>query len=262
MKRILTIVLTFCAFIAAMACGSNDPEVDGTTGATEQTDGEGEGSAKGKMLVIYFSRADENWQVGYVERGNTAIMVDYIKELTDVDVFEIVPVVAYPAVYDECTAYVTEEINENRRPAYKGDITNLNDYETIFVGGPIWWGRPPMLFRTFFEAHPELDGKTIIPFGTHGGSGVGSYATLIKEYYPNATVLESLGISGSSIRNASSKTTVENWLKKLGVDKQSTAIRNVRTRAASDGVSYALNGMRSNGQRGIQIRNGNKYIKR
>ena len=262
MKKILTLALTFCAFIVAMACGSNDPEVDGMTGATEQTGGEGEGSAKGKMLVIYFSRADENWQVGYVERGNTAIMVDYIKDLADVDAFEIVPEVAYPAVYSECTAYVTEEINDNRRPTYKGDIDRLADYQTVFVGGPIWWGRPPMLFRTFFEAHPELDGKTIIPFGTHGGSGVGSYSTLIKEYYPNATVLESLGISGSSIRNASSKTTVENWLKKLGVDKQSTAIRNVRTRAADNGVSYTLNGMRSNGQRGIQIKDGNKYINR
>ena len=142
MKKLLTITLTFCTFIVAMACGSNEPDVDGTTGATEQTGGD-EGTAKGKMLVIYFSRADENWQVGYVERGNTAIMVDYIKELADVDVFEIVPVVAYPAVYDECTAYVTEEINENRRPAYKDDITNLADYETIFIGGPIWWGRPP-----------------------------------------------------------------------------------------------------------------------
>ena len=261
MKKLLTITLTFCAFVVAMACGSNEPEVDGMTGATEQTSGD-EGAAKGKMLVVYFSRADENWQVGYVERGNTAIMVDYIKDLADVDVFEIVPVEAYPAVYEECTAYVTEEINENRRPAYKNDITNLADYETVFIGGPIWWGRPPMLFRTFFEAHPELDGKTIIPFGTHGGSGVGSYATLIKEYYPNATVLESLGISGSSIRNASSKTTVENWLKKLGVDKQSTAIRNVRTRAPDNGVSYSLNGMRSNNQRGIQIRNGQKYMSR
>ena len=200
--------------------------------------------------------------MGYVERGNTAIMVDYIKDLADVDVFEIVPEVAYPAVYSECTAYVTEEINDNRRPTYKGDIDRLADYQTVFVGGPIWWGRPPMLFRTFFEAHPELDGKTIIPFGTHGGSGVVSYSTLIKEYYPNATVLESLGISGSSIRNASSKTTVENWLKKLGFDKQSTAIRGVRTRANGDGISYTLNGNRSNGQRGIQIKNGNKHIKR
>ena len=93
MKKLLTLALTFCAFIVAMACGSNEPEVDGTTGATEQPGSE-EGTAKGKMLVVYFSRADENWQVGYVERGNTAIMVDYIKELADVDVFEIVPVVA------------------------------------------------------------------------------------------------------------------------------------------------------------------------
>ena len=69
--------------------------------------------------------------------------------------------------------------------------------------------RPPMIIRTFMEAHPELADKTIIPFGTHGGSGVGSYTTLIKEYFPNATVLESLGIAGVSIRDASSKQTVE-----------------------------------------------------
>ncbi len=261
MKKVLALALTFCAVNVAMACGSNDPELDGTTGATELTGGNGDGSAKGKMLVIYFSRAGYNWQVsdngqltdnvGWVERGNTAIMVDYIKELADVDVFELIPEVAYPENYRECTEYVTDEINRNNRPRYKNDITNLDDYETIFVGGPIWWARPPMLFRTFFENHPELDGKVIIPFGTHGGSGVSSYTSLVNEYYPNANVLESLGISGSSIRNASSKTTVENWLKKLGVDKQSTAIISVRTRTVNNGISYSLNGMRSNNKQGL-----------
>ena len=262
MRKLLTITLALSAFIVALACGSNDPEVDGTTGATEVTGGEGEGAAKGKMLVVFFSRADENWQVGYVERGNTAIMVDYIKELADVDVFEIVPEVAYPAVYDECTAYVTQEINENRRPKYKNDITNIADYETIFIGGPVWWARPPMLFRTFFEAHPELDGKTFIPFGTHGGSGVGSYKTLIQEYFPNATILESLGIPGSDIRDASSKTEVENWLKSLGVDKESTGVQSARTRTANVGRKYALNGQPANGQRGIYIQDNKKYVNR
>ena len=98
-----------------------------------------------------------------------------------------------------------QAVHECRKesPKYKNDITNIAaDYETIFIGGPIWWGQPPMIIRTFFEAHPELDGKTIIPFGTHGGSGVGSYKTVIQEYFPKATILESLGISGSSIRNA------------------------------------------------------------
>ena len=260
MKKLMTIALALCAVIAALACGSNDPDVDGTTGATEQTGGDGEGTAKGKMLVVYFSRADENWQVGYVERGNTAIMVDYIKDLADVDVFEIVPETAYPQGYEDTKTVATAEFNNGTRPAIKNDITNIADYETIFIGGPIWWARPPMIFRTFFEAHPELDGKTIIPFGTHGGSGVGSYKTLIQEYYPNATILESLGISGASIRDAASKTTVESWLKKLGVDKQSTGIQSARTRTPNNGRKYALNGQPANGQSGIYIQDNKKFI--
>ncbi len=263
MKKLLTITFALCAFMVALACGSNDPEVDGMTGATEQTGGDGEGTAKGKMLVVYFSRADENWQVGYVERGNTAIMVDYIKELADVDVFEIVPEVPYPAAYDECIAYVNNiEIPQNLRPKYKNDITNIADYETIFVGGPIWWGKPPMIIRTFLEAHPELKDKTLIPFGTHGGSGVGSYTTLLKEYFPNATILESLGISGASIRDASSKGTVESWLKRLGVDKQSTGVTSAKTRTANNGRKYALNGQLTNGQSGIYIQDNKKYFSR
>ena len=272
MKKLLTITLALCAFMVALACGSNDPEVDGMTGATEQTGGDGEGTTKGKMLVVYFSRAGENWQVGVVECGNTDIMVDYIKEFfdeqsgkaerADVDVFEIVPEVAYPQGYEDTKTVTTAEFNNNARPAIKTDITNLADYQTIFIGGPIWWARPPMIFRTFFEAHPELDGKTIIPFGTHGGSGVGSYKTLIQEYFPNATILESLGISGSSIRDAASKTTVESWLKKLGVDKQSTAIQSIRTRRANSGRKYALNGQPTNGQSGIYIQNNKKFFSR
>ena len=262
MKKLLTITLALCAFMVALACGSNDPEVDGTTGATEQTGGDGEGTAKGKMLVVYFSRADENWQVGVVERGNTAIMVDYIKELADVDVFEIVPETAYPQGYEDTKTVATAEFNNNTRPAIKTDITNLADYQTVFIGGPIWWARPPMIFRTFFEAHPELDGKTIIPFGTYGGSGIGSYTTLLKEYFPNATILESLGISGSSIRDASSKGTVESWLKRLGVDKQSTGVKSAKTRTANIGRKYALNGQPTNGQSGIYIQDNKKYFSR
>ena len=218
MKKIMTMMLGLGCVLTAMACSSGNDDVDGTTGATQQNGETGEGAANGKMLVVYFSRAGENWQVGYVERGNTAIMVDYIREQTDVDVFEIVPEVAYPEAYSECIAYVNDvEVPQNLRPAYKNDITNLSDYETVFIGGPIWWARPPMIIRTFLETHPELKDKTLIPFGTHGGSGVGSYTSLLKEYFPNATVLEALGINGASIRDASSKTTVGNWLKRLGV---------------------------------------------
>ena len=262
MRKLTTLMLALGCVLVALACGSSDPDVDGTTGATQQN-GDGSGAANGKMLVVYFSRAGENWQVGYVERGNTAIMVDYIREQTDVDVFEIVPEVAYPEAYDECIAYVNDvEVPQNLRPAYKNDVTNLADYETVFIGGPIWWARPPMIIRTFLEAHPELKDKTLIPFGTHGGSGVSSYTTLLKEYFPNATILEALGINGASIRDASSKTTVGNWLKRLGVDKQSTAIQSVQARQSQSTRRYALNGQPITSQSGIYIQDEKKYIGR
>lgn len=222
-----------------------------------------------KMLVVYFSRAGENWHVGVVERGNTAVMVDYIQEFADVDVFEVKPVVPYPEGYQDCIEYVTDEINRNDRPAYVGDITNINDYDVVFIGGPIWWARPPMILRTFIEAHPELAGKRLVPFGTHGGSGVSSYTSLLKEYFPDANILEALGISGASVRNQSSKATVENWLKKLGLDRASTGIQDIESdRGLSrynvytlDGKNVAQNAVSLDGiTPGIYIINGKKTI--
>lgn len=204
--------ISICLSVVTLACGGNDPEVDGSTGATEQPSGNGSDSTtlEKRSLVVYFSRAGENWQVGNVERGNTAIMVDYIKELANVDVFEIVPETPYPEDYMECVRYVN-------------DVENLADYDNIFIGGPIWSGQPPMIIRTFIEAHQsELSGKTFIPFGTHGGSGVSSYSSLIRSYFPNAKQFESLGIAGTDIRSNASKTRVENWLKRIGLDKEST----------------------------------------
>lgn len=215
MKKIYTLALCFCTLIIS-ACGGGGSDIDDVTGATEQVNGD-HGLVKGKMLLIYFSRAGENWQVGVVERGNTAVMADYIKELADVDVFEIKSKNEYPVSYNEMLKVATNEVDNNARPEYKDEIKNIADYETIFIGGPIWWSRPPMIFRTFFEAHPELNGKIIIPFGTSGGSGISSYTTLIREYFPKSTILESLGINGASVRQADSKDKVKNWLNKLGI---------------------------------------------
>lgn len=230
MRKIVMLWMIFCLSFVTFACESNDSEVDDTTGSTEQTGGNDNNNGNGnatsgkRSLVVYFSRAGENWQVGNVERGNTAIMVDYIKELSNVDVFAIVPVTPYPEDYMECVRYVNDvEIPQNLRPDYKGDVENLADYDNIFIGGPIWNGQPPMIIRTFIEAHQsELSGKTFVPFGTHGGSGVSSFTSLIRSYFPNAKQLESLGIAGTDIRNNASKTRVDNWLKRIGLDKEST----------------------------------------
>ena len=78
-----------------------------------------------------------------------------------------------------------------------------------------------MILRTFCEAYPTLKDKTIIPFGTHGVSGVGSYKTMLQQYYPEAKYLDSMGISGASVRDSGSKTQVRDWIKKLGLQKES-----------------------------------------
>ena len=225
MRKIVMIWITICLSVVALACRGNDPEADGITASTEQAGDNGSVTSGKRSLVVYFSRAGENWQVGNVERGNTAIMVDYIKELANVDVFEIVPETPYPEDYMECVRYVNDvEIPQNLRPAYKGDVENLTDYDNIFIGGPVWCGQPPMIIRTFIEAHQsELSGKIFVPFGTHGGSGVSSYSSLIRSYFPGAKQLEALGIAGTDIRTDASKSRVGDWLKRIGLDKESTS---------------------------------------
>ena len=225
MRKIVMIWITICLSVVALACRGNDPEADGITASTEQAGDNGSVTSGKRSLVVYFSRAGENWQVGNVERGNTAIMVDYIKEQANVDVFEIVPETPYPEDYMECVRYVNDvEIPQNLRPAYKGDVENLTDYDNIFIGGPVWCGQPPMIIRTFIEAHQsELSGKIFVPFGTHGGSGVSSYSSLIRSYFPGAKQLEALGIAGTDIRTDASKSRVGDWLKRIGLDKESTS---------------------------------------
>ena len=99
-------------------------------------------------------------------------------------------------------------------------LENIGQYDNVFIGGPVWWAEPPMILHTFCETYPELKDKTLIPFGTHGGSGVGSYKTMLQKYYPQAKFLESLGISGSSVRSEGARTSVADWVKKLGLDKK------------------------------------------
>lgn len=211
------------SFVGCTTKGLDTDDPDATTGASiPSEENNGGSSGEGKTLIVFFSRAGENWQVGTVERGNTAIMVDYIKDYIDADIFELVPVTAYPRSYDETLTIATNEKSNNSRPKFKGSIDNINQYSNVFIGGPIWWGEPPMIIHTFCEAYPSLKDKTIIPFGTHGGSGVGSYTTKLKGHFPEAKYLEALGIYGASVREEATRNAVNNWLDKLGFKKKET----------------------------------------
>lgn len=109
-------------------------------------------STGSKTLVLYFSRTGEQYTVGVIEKGNTAVVAEMIAEKTGADIFEILPADDhYPMTYKELTDAAKREQNENARPAYAGTLPDLSQYDTIFIGAPVWWGDWPMIMYTVFE---------------------------------------------------------------------------------------------------------------
>lgn len=171
-----------------------------------------------KILIAYFSRADENYNVGTVEVGNTEILAKHIKgHFGDrADAFKIDPVKAYPKGYNECTEVAIEEKNSNARPEFKEpNILNMDNYDIIFIGYPIWWGTVPMIINTFLEKY-DFSEKIVIPFCTHEGSGESGTFKYIYEKLQTSTVnMEGFSMRGTSAREDSAKDSVETWLKEL-----------------------------------------------
>lgn len=168
---------------------------------------------KGKTLVVFFSHAGENYSVGNIEVGNTKIVADYISEITGAEQFEIVADKDYDMPYMELIEVAKQEANNGELPAMVGGLEHLDQYDTVFIGGPVWWGTYPQVMFTFFRDY-DLNGKTIIPFTTHEGSGLASCVDDVKEAYPNAVVKPVFAIYGHEVRSGRAK--VEKWLKGLG----------------------------------------------
>ena len=182
----------------------------------EESTGEPEEQGS-RILVAYFSRTGENYNVGYIEKGNTHIIADMIAEQIDGDTFEISTVTPYPEDYDECTDIAQQERNENARPELAESLDNLDDYDVIFIGYPIWWGDMPMAVYTFLESY-DFAGKTIVPFCTHEGSGLGTTAGNIAAVCPDAEILDGLSIRGSVAQNSQEEAAeaVADWLGQTG----------------------------------------------
>ena len=173
-------------------------------------------NSNGKTLVVYFSRTGENYNVGNVEVGNTAMVASYIKEYLNADSFEIVPVEKYPDNYDECTKLASDEQKNNARPQIENKIDNFDGYDTVFVGYPIWWGDLPMIMYTFMEDY-DFDGKKVIPFNTHEGSGdAGTYDTIQSKLSSADVNTNGLALDGNTARSEDGKQQTIDWLKQLG----------------------------------------------
>jgi flavodoxin len=169
--------------------------------------------ANSKSLIAYFSRKGNNIVAGRIVNlpiGNTEVIAKKLRELTGSDLFRIDTVKAYPDDYTETTNVAREEQRKNGRPELTDVVDDMDSYEVVYIGYPNWWGTMPMAMFTFLESY-DFSGKTIIPYCTHEGSGMGSSERDIKKLCPNAKVLRGLAINGGNVERADKD--LANWLR-------------------------------------------------
>ena len=180
------------------------------TAQAEQTEGDS------KMLVAYFSLAGEQYGVGVIEEGNTSVIAHMIAEQTGADLFEIKAVNPYPTSHSKLLEVSRKEMADKARPEISETVNNMDDYDTIFIGYPNWWGDMPMIVYHFLESY-DLSGKTIVPFCTHGGSGLSNTESTIANI-TRGTMKKGFAIAGTTAQNDrnTAKNNVTKWLKEEG----------------------------------------------
>ena len=224
MKKLLALIITMMMVFTLAGCSSNagrntqnekktqSNEVNSQTGDKE-TDNQSVGN-NGKtnkditnkhILVAYFSYS-----------GNTKVIANKIHENVGGDIFEIKTVDPYPTDYNTVVKQAKKEQEENYRPKLATKVDNIDSYDVIFVGYPDWWVTMPMPVFSFLEQY-NLSGKTIVPFCTHEGSGLGRSVDDIKKACPKSTILDGLAINDKEINNADKD--ISNWLNKIGILK-------------------------------------------
>jgi len=164
-----------------------------------------------KSLIIYFSRADENYfggEMRYVDKGNTEVIAEYIRDIIGADMFKVEPLNPYPSDYMDAIEEAKVRTKNHNAPI-KENIPDISSYEVIYIGSPIYWGGMPEELFTALNGH-DYNGKIIRPFTTHEGSGLSGVPRQLNEICIGAQVLDGLAITGSKVN--SSKELVEKWI--------------------------------------------------
>jgi flavodoxin len=168
-----------------------------------------------RSLIAYFSRKGNNWVNGRIVNlpiGNTEVIAKMINEIIGGDMFHITTLKSYPEDYEETTKVAKQELKNNARPELSERVVNMELYNIVFLGYPNWWGTLPMAVHTFLESY-DFSRKTIIPFCTHEGSGLGSSVRNIEKLCPNAEIKNAISFRGGSVKNARSE--VEKWINQI-----------------------------------------------
>lgn len=163
-------------------------------------------------IVIYFSRSGENYfggELKNIEKGNTEVIAEYIKEFTGAELFKVEPKDEYPEDYMQCIDVAKKELEKNARPEIKETLTDISAYDTVYIGFPNWWGTMPMPMFTQLE-QLDFSGKTIKAFVTHEGSGFGKAEKDIKKLCKGAKIKKGLSVPGANVYDAGD--IVEVWV--------------------------------------------------
>ena len=206
------IVAAFALLMATGCNGQNNNNAETRRGTSLQNEQKSNSGNMSKSIVIFFSHAGDNYSVGVIDTGNTKIVADYISEITGADQFEIVTHKYDGMAYTPLIELAKEEARKGELPPYEGTAPDLSGYDTVYIGGPVWWGTYPQVMFTLFK-DINLDGKTVIPFTTHEGSGLASCASDVRKAFPKAKVTGEFSIYGHEVRGGKAK--VEKWLKGL-----------------------------------------------
>ena len=229
MKRTLSLFLTVALMLTLAACGSkggqdstsSSPAPEGNTPTstapeippanqpedsdpTEDQTPEGTDDGEKKVLIAYFSATN-----------NTENIANHLNDILDADLYEIVPETPYTADdlnYNDSSSRSSQEMNDpDSRPVISDSVENMEQYDVIFLGYPIWWGEAPRIINTFLESY-DLSGKTIAPFCTSASSPLGSSATKLQDLTDSATWLEGQRFSGGA-----SVSDVQSWVDSLNL---------------------------------------------
>lgn len=229
MKKFFSCILAIAMSLAVAACGTAEvfsghsafsesvSASSSTVSVTSPDEGTIETSEKkSNVLIAYFSRTGENYAVGRIETGNTHIVADMIAAQTGGDLFEISTVTPYPEDYAETVEIASQEKAEDARPELRNTVENMDDYDVVFIGYPIWHGDIPMAVYTFLESY-DFTGKTVIPFCTHAGSGLAGTESSMQHILRTANFKKGLAVRGTTAQNDrdAAQQQVDEWLRSI-----------------------------------------------
>ena len=212
-RTVLRTATVGMAGLAAALAGCSGPGKTGSTSTTAAANTTTAGPARRRTLVVFFSRAGENYHYGgrtNLEVGNTEVVAGMIRDRIGADLYKIEPADRYPDSYDETVDRNNEEQESDALPAIAGALPDVGPYEVVILGSPVWGSRAPRIMSTVLDG-VDLGGKTVLPLVTYAVSGMSGIDDVYRNVLTTATVERGLAVRGEEVRDAGAD--VDNWLR-------------------------------------------------